>query len=134
MPSRSGNQQLLTPWLIRRRTIMIGIDRLQNRARRESFQPTLLGILVNPAYIIRRGLFLAIKDLAHSISGNVLDFGCGSKPYEALFSHATEYVGADLEGTGHDHSDSRVDVFYDGRSLPFPDGQFDAVVSFEVFE
>lgn len=134
MPSRSGNQQFLTPWLIRKRTIMIGTDRLQNRARRESFQPTLLSILVNPAYIIRRGLFLAIKDLAHSISGNVLDFGCGSKPYEALFSHATEYVGVDLEGTGHNHSDSRVDVFYDGRSLPFSDGQFDAVVSFEVFE
>jgi 2-polyprenyl-3-methyl-5-hydroxy-6-metoxy-1,4-benzoquinol methylase len=39
-----------------------------------------------------------------------------------------------LAVTGHDHIDSKVDVFYDGKILPFDDGQFDAVVSFEVLE
>lgn len=72
--------------------------------------------------------------MAPSISGDILDFGCGSKPYESLFSRATSYLGVDLAVTGHDHSDSKVDVFYDGKVLPFDDGQFDAVVSFEVLE
>lgn len=110
------------------------LERLQARLRRESFQPTLVSAIFTPTYIIRRELLRAIKDLAPSISGSILDFGCGSKPYEFLFSGAASYLGVDLEGTGHDHSDSKVDVFYDGELLPFPDEMFDAVVSFEVFE
>jgi SAM-dependent methyltransferase len=110
------------------------VERLRARMRRESFHPTLLAALLRSDYIIRRGLFLAIKSLASNISGNVLDFGCGSKPYQDLFTQAHSYVGVDLEVTGHDHSESRIDVFYDGKALPFKDGQFDAVVSFEVFE
>lgn len=110
------------------------VGRLRAYWNRQWFEPTLLSVATNPAYIIRRGLFLAIKELAPRISGVVLDFGCGSKPYESLFSEATSYVGVDLEITGHNHADSRVDVFYDGKVLPFMDGQFDAVVSFEVFE
>lgn len=109
-------------------------ERIQVRRRRERFQPTSLSAVVSPVYIIRRGLFRAIKDLAPSISGDILDFGCGSKPYESLFSEATSYLGVDVEVTGHNHRDSRVDVFYDGKVLPFADAQFDAVVSFEVFE
>jgi len=110
------------------------IEKLRARLGRESFQPTIFNLVASPDYIIRRGLYLAIKDLASQISGNVLDFGCGSKPYQSLFSKATSYLGVDLDATGHNHSDSKIDVFYDGKVLPFPDGQFDAVVSFEVFE
>jgi SAM-dependent methyltransferase len=110
------------------------LGKLRARARRESFQPTWLNAIVSPDFIIRRGLFLAIGQLAPSISGSVLDFGCGSKPYESLFSNAEKYVGVDVEVTGHDHIDSKVDVFYDGKTLPFRDGEFHAVVSFEVFE
>jgi SAM-dependent methyltransferase len=109
-------------------------EKLRARLRRELFQPSLLSVALGSDYIIRRALFCAIRSFAPSISGNVLDFGCGSKPYQALFSNATSYLGADLEITGHDHRDSKIDVFYDGRILPFAHGQFDAVVSFEVFE
>jgi SAM-dependent methyltransferase len=110
------------------------IEKLKARLRRESFQPTVLSFVLSQSYIIRRGLFLAIKELAPNISSSVLDFGCGSKPYESLFTNATSYTGVDLEATGHNHSYSKVDVFYDGKTLPFEDSQFDAVVSFEVFE
>ena len=71
---------------------------------------------------------------AQVISGRVLDFGCGSKPYETLFPNATEYVGVDIEVSGHDHINSKVDVYYDGHTLPFKDKSFDSVVAFEVFE
>jgi SAM-dependent methyltransferase len=84
--------------------------------------------------MIRRALFVAIRNLAPQVSGRILDFGCGSKPYKSLFGHASEYVGVDLQVTGHDHQDSRIDVFYDGQTLPFADSQFDSVISFEVFE
>ena len=109
-------------------------NEIRERARRESFQPTPLSLIATPGYIGRRGLHQAIGALASGICGRVLDFGCGSKPYEPLFAKASEYVGVDLEVTGHDHSDSRIDFFYDGKSLPFSNGSFDAVVSFEVFE
>lgn len=110
------------------------LDTIRCRLRRETFRPSLIGMLIGSSFISRRGLFCAIKELSPSIAGNVLDFGCGSKPYEALFTNAVNYIGMDLETTGHDHIDSKVDVFYDGRVLQFPDSHFDAVVSFEVFE
>lgn len=89
---------------------------------------------MNPDYITRRGLFKAVRSIAPLIKGNVLDFGCGSKPYEYLFVNATKYIGCDIQTSGHDHTESRVDVFYDGLTLPFSDATFDSVVSFEVFE
>ena len=89
---------------------------------------------INPLYIIRNGLFKAISKVAPSIRGDVLDFGCGSKPYEALFTNAHSYVGVDIEASGHSHRDSKIDFFYDGKTLPFPDSHFDAVVCFEVLE
>ena len=107
---------------------------VRTRLHREWFQPTLLGVIFIPVYIVRHGLFSTIRGIAPFISGNILDFGCGSKPYESLFARATSYLGVDLQATGHDHNDSKVDVFYDGQNLPFSDAQFDAVVSFEVFE
>jgi len=63
-----------------------------------------------------------------------LDIGCGSKPYESLFKNVTNYIGVDIESSGHDHTDSKVDLYYDGKKLPFDDNYFDCVVSFEVLE
>lgn len=108
--------------------------RLIRRFKSESFRPTWLGIASNPFYLIRRGLFLAVNEQATKLSGTVLDFGCGSRPYESLFTRATCYIGLDTPISGHDHAGSRVDVLYDGRTLPFAAAAFDGVVSFEVFE
>ncbi len=113
---------------------MNALEDLRKRTTEQTFAPELLGVLLNPACIIRRGLYTAIAEFAPKIRGHVLDFGCGSKPYEHLFSVAESYLGVDIEVSGHTHSDSKIDVFYDGKSLPFENGRFDAVVSFEVFE
>jgi SAM-dependent methyltransferase len=102
--------------------------------KREAFRPSLLGIVLNPFYIIRKGLYDAVRKVAPTITGRVMDFGCGSKPYAGLFRQASEYIGVDVEVSGHQHHDSNVDVYYDGKRLPFADHSFDAVVSFEVFE
>lgn len=59
---------------------------------------------------------------------SVLDFGCGSRPYEGWFRAAgASYVGADIDG-GHE-----VAIREDG-SLQAADGSFDMVTSFQVLE
>ena len=39
-----------------------------------------------------------------------------------------------MEQTGHEHTNSKVDVFYDGKHIPFSDSTFDSVFCSEVFE
>ena len=74
-----------------------------------------------------------IRKLAPRLNGRLLDFGCGRKPYEDLF-HVNEYIGIDMEQTGHLHENSKIDVLYDGKKIPFSDESFDAVFCSEVFE
>ena len=107
---------------------------LMKIVKREAFRPGLLGIIVNPFYIIRKGLYNAVRRTAPSITGSILDFGCGAKPYEREFVNAKSYIGVDLRESGHKDYDSKVDIYYDGKTLPFENESFDAVVSFEVFE
>lgn len=90
--------------------------------------------LINPFFISRRGIFRGVKRHAKNIAGNVLDFGCGSKPYENLFTSCSSYIGLDIESSNHNHENSKVDIFYDGKLLPFANNAFDAVVSFQVFQ
>ena len=87
----------------------------------------------HPYFFIRKGLLAAMKDWAPSVNGKLLDFGCGSKPYKSLFS-VDEYVGLDFEKTGHDHTGEDIDVFYNGRTIPFPDEYFDFILCSEVVE
>lgn len=107
---------------------------LKEKIREAGFRPSALSCLINPSYIIRRELFRAISLHSNQAHGELLDFGCGSKPYEALFSNVSHYVGCDIESSGHDHATSKVDYFYDGMVLPFRDASFDWVVSFEVID
>jgi len=97
------------------------------------FQPTVLGIIYHPLFFIRGNLFLSVKEKAHCLKGKLIDLGCGSKPYENLFL-VDEYIGVDIKISGHDHGDSKIDVFYDGETLPFSDNEFDSALSSETFE
>jgi SAM-dependent methyltransferase len=89
--------------------------------------------LFHPFYFVRKGLYKAIKKNAAELAGVMMDFGCGSKPYKSLFN-VKEYIGVDYNGDGHSHEKEEIDVFYDGKTIPFPDNHFDAVFSSEVFE
>lgn len=71
-----------------------------------------------------------LAPLAH---GEMLDIGCGEKPYEELFRpYVTRYVGLDHPETQHAHD--AVDVWGTATDLPFPDGSFDTVAAFQVLE
>lgn len=86
-----------------------------------------------PAYLTRNRLLKSISRYAHLLDGHLMDFGCGTKPYRSLFNVA-EYTGVDFENPGHPHLNEKIDIFYDGKHIPFPDGTFDSIFSSEVFE
>ncbi|MFB2121292.1 class I SAM-dependent methyltransferase [Parapedobacter sp. 2B3] len=109
------------------------VAKLKQLYNKSLFQPTFLGLFFNPFFIIRRGLYKGVSQFSSHMHGKLLDFGCGSKPYKALFG-VSEYVGTDIEVSGHDHRNEAIDVYYDGNTLPFADESFDSVFSSEVFE
>lgn len=95
----------------------------------ENFEPTL----IHPFYNIRTGLKKGVTASVHHLHGKMLDFGCGSKPYQQLIN-VEQYVGVDFENPGHPHDEEQIDVYYDGKQLPFEDSTFDSVLCSEVFE
>lgn len=59
---------------------------------------------------------------------DILDLGCGSKPYESLFKFANKFVGFDIE------RNNVVDFVGYNWDLPFLDNEFDALISTQVLE
>ncbi len=101
---------------------------------REEFAPRWYSVFFNPLYLLRRKLYRSIVRNAHYINGNVLDFGCGSKPYISVFNYNT-YTGLDYDTEiSAGNKNLAADVFYDGKTIPFPDNHFDAVFTTEVLE
>lgn len=63
--------------------------------------------------------------------GEVLDIGCGNKPYASLFSSAvTRYVGVDIEQS---HL-QKVDIICPATAIPLPDNSFDTVLCTQTIE
>lgn len=98
------------------------------------FKPNIVGFFINPFFLTRSRLYFAIvRALRGTQFDKVLDFGCGEKPYDFLFQQC-DYIGVDIETSGHDNTNSNIDIFYDGNVLPFAENCFDLVFSSEVFE
>jgi SAM-dependent methyltransferase len=64
----------------------------------------------------------------------MIDLGCGTKPYRKYFSQVSNYIGVDIEQSGNPYSKQFIDIFYDGKTLPFEDNFVENVFSSEVFE
>jgi SAM-dependent methyltransferase len=109
------------------------LDKLKKIYQKEQFIPTWLSIFINPLYFLRKSLYKKIYKHRNFMCGNLLDFGCGSKPYEGIFE-VQKYTGLDIESSVHDHKNENIDVFYDGKKIPFKDEYFDSIFSSEVLE
>ena len=97
------------------------------------FRPGIWGFLLNPFYLARRALYRVMEELAPELDGAILDVGCGTKPYQHLYTRQQSYLGLEVGSPQANHY-SAADVYYSGGSLPFADCQFDSVVSNQVLE
>lgn len=102
--------------------------------KKEKFFPSLLGLFINHNYLIRKGLKKTLLNNSDKLNGVLLDFGCGSKPYEKLFINVKNYIGVDLKIEGREENHQYVDKFYDGKTIPYEDDTFDSLLSTEVLE
>lgn len=98
--------------------------------KNKDFNPSI----TYPLYIIRKNLYRAFVKQAPLLTGKMMDFGCGTKPYKPLFVNVTEYIGVDYAGEGHSHANEEIDVYYNGKTIPFPDNTFDSILTSEVLE
>jgi SAM-dependent methyltransferase len=110
----------------------VKFSRLRARWWREQYEPTWLGLLINPFYFARRGLLDELRPLFAELKGDVLDVGCGNIPYRALVQ-ATSYVGLDVD-TPFTRKVGAADVFYQGGTFPLGDASFDGVLCSQVLE
>jgi len=88
--------------------------------------------LVNPFYFARRGLLDELGRFFPALTGEVLDVGCGNKPYRARVQ-ADRYVGLDIDNA-FTRKVGAADLFYDGGVFPVADASFDAVLCSQVLE
>lgn len=98
------------------------------------FLPRWYDVFSNPFFLTRRGLYQGIRNNQHYLSGKMLDFGCGNKPYASLLN-VEQHIGLDYDTeVSRKNIRNTVDVFYDGKTIPFPDNYFDSAFSSEVLE
>jgi len=107
-------------------------SKLRTRWWREQYEPTWLGLLINPFYFARRGLRRELGPMLAPLTGDVLDVGCGCQPYRALLP-AARYRGLDIDNA-FTRAVGVADLYYDGTTFPAPDASFDGVLCSQVLE
>ena len=90
----------------------------------------------NLGAIINDRLRLRFVEAAFAHAGRrerLLDLGCGVKPFLPVYGrYAASSVGIDVEHSPH--GTQVADKIYDGKNIPYPDGEFDYVFCTEVME
>lgn len=112
-------------------------NKLKILLKKQLYSPSWWGIFFNPHFISRYSLFQGIRVLTGKIAGDGgsrwLDVGCGERPYEFLFN-VKEYIGIDVEQSGHPSGAKFCDIIYDGRNIPFGPQSFHGVICTQVLE
>lgn len=109
------------------------IEKLKKYYLRQQFSPGFFGLWLNPFYFARKELYREISSFSPNMHGRLLDVGCGSKPYQKLFSSVTHYDGLEID-TPANRLSKRADYFYDGNTFPFEDEAYDGVICNQVLE
>jgi len=86
----------------------------------------------DPNYLGYKYLFKDLKDAVLKYAkGDVLDIGCGNKPYEPFFQgKINSYVGCDVVQSDQ----NKVDITCLATDIPLPDNSKDTVFTTQVIE
>lgn len=87
----------------------------------------------NQHFIVLSLLYKWLSEVAlpHA-NGVLLDFGCGGRPYQALFNQRiTRYIGADVAASKDIHLDVELTP---GEPVPLPDASVDTILSTQTLE
>lgn len=109
-------------------------EKINKFIQKEKFHPSFIGFFINHNFLIRKSLRKSLKSNAGLLEGVLLDFGCGTKPYKNFFVACKEYIGVDYKIEGREEKQKDVDVFYDGKNIPFDNNKFDSILCTEVLE
>ncbi len=89
--------------------------------------------LKNGRYITRKPIYDFIVKNDYLLKGKLLDFGCGSSQYRAVFKSCNTYIGLDVNDKfGETFKPDDDVIFYDGYDIPFESEIFDSVAAIEV--
>jgi SAM-dependent methyltransferase len=86
----------------------------------------------HPRYLAQREILKIIKEEGPTLTGKLLDVGCGKKPYAGYLPGVDRHIGLDIPVSMHGNSE--VDVFGTGLNLPFAAQSFDSILCTEVLE
>lgn len=107
-----------------------------NSSIRKQFNPTRIDGSNVDTYLIRKNILAALAKSTYLLQGNLVDIGCGSMPYKEFIiekAKLSNYIGLDLYNT-IDYNGQKPDVYWDGKSAPFPDNKFQCAIATEVLE
>lgn len=83
-------------------------------------------------WLANHKLIAAIARARSHARGDLLDMGCGAKPFAPLFEgRVRRYWGTDLSRSPY-LGGARLDAFAKAEAQPFRDGSFDTVVGFSM--
>jgi len=89
-----------------------------------------LGAIINDS--LRKQFILASFE-RYGHKNELLDLGCGIKPFRHVyFKYTASSIGIDVATSPH--TQTQVDVIYDGINIPFESSRFDYVLCTEVME
>jgi len=98
-----------------------------------SWKQRLKNTWLHPRYLSNQAKDVAITEFAQHAHGELLDVGCGIKPYQSVFMPNIEsYTGLDVPWSMH--GVQYIDVGGSSHQLPFATASFDTVLTTEVME
>jgi len=66
---------------------------------KNEWNPKIREFFLSDSCLARKELYENIEKNAKDFNGNILDLGCGTKPYQHLFN-CDSYVGLEINGGG----------------------------------
>ena len=76
-----------------------------------------------------------VKNFFENIKNKrVLDVGCGDGRYKKYIIDNNEYIGIDVDESGHPNQDKKNDITWNKKKLPFENEFFDIILMTEVLE